>query len=336
MGISQFPAAAVGGGGDVAFASTLAAMSVTYEHVQAFDSGIYDVEVVPATTQVGILLIDASSLLVNTSTTSGIVSIQLNTPATRLYITGLEGGTAGAIVKMTKVAEILSPDDIGNGTLDTINATGTYNQTGRLAVLAFGGGSAGGKGGISYDPGGQGGASGGVNVGVVYTNGPTTVTVGAKGVAATSNNTNIVAPNQSSFGNLLTSSTNNFFWTSGAGNQGGGNSGGGNGNASRIFTSFNGNSTTGGGASGGKVQNYGNATGGGSSGGGSGIGTGGRPGAMPGGNGSNVNPTTASTAATGKAAGGGGGNATGNNNPNAVGRFGSDGSDGVVYVLRGF
>lgn len=336
MGIQTIPAPAAAGGGDAAFASTLTAMSTTYEHVQAFEAGIYDVEVVPSTTQVGIMLVDATSLLVNTSTTSGIVSVQLNTPATRLYVTGLEGGTAGAIVKMTKVAEILSPDDIGNGTLDTINATGTYNQTGRLAVLAFGGGSAGTKGGAGYDAGGVGGASGGVALGVVYTNTATTVTVGAKGVAATSNNTNIVAPNQSSFGNLLTSSTNSFFWTSGAGTQSGGNSGGGNGNASRIFSSFNGNSTTGGGASGGKVQNYGNATGGGSSGGGSGIGTGGKPGAMPGGNGANVNPTTAGTAATGKAAGGGGGNSTGNNNPNAVGRFGTDGSDGVVYVLRGW
>lgn len=334
MAITIIPAPAEGGG-DTAFAATLTAMATTYEHIQGFESGIYDVAVVPTTTNVQVLFIDATSVIASANTTSGLVSVQLNSQATRVYVTGLEGGTAGAIVKITKVAAILTPDDIGNGTLDTINTTGTYNQTGRLSVLAFGGGSAGGAGGIGYGGGGQGGASGGVALGVVYNNAPVTVTVGAGGVAATSNNTNIVAPNQSSFGNLLTSSTNHFFYQSGAGGGAGGNYGGSAGGTSRIFSSFNGNSTTGGGGGGGSVRPYGQAHGGSRSGGGSGIGTGGSSGGFSG-NGANANPSTPGTAGTGKASGGGAGNATGNNNPNAAGRFGGNGANGVVYVLRGW
>jgi hypothetical protein len=255
----------------------------------------------------------------------------LSTPATKVYITTLAGGTVDAIVSITKTAAILTPDDIGNGTLDTVNTTGAYNETGLLSVLAFGGGAAGVKGGIGTQGGGSGGASGGVALGFVYNNGATTITIGAKGTAETQN-VSIVAPTQSSFGNLLTSSTDSFFYTSGAGAGGGQYNAGAVGTASRSFPSFNTTSTTGGGGGGGGTRSSGAAK----VGGGSGIGTGGTSAPSGGTDPNTSNPTTAAIAATGKAAGGGGGSGTGNNNPNAVGRFGSDGSDGVVYILRGF
>jgi hypothetical protein len=327
MGISIIPAPA-GGATESAFAATLPDVARTYEHIQGFTPGVYSVSVSPTSTNCQVVFVSATATVATVTTTSGVAAIQLSSAATKCYITTVTGGSANAIVTIAKTAAILTPDDIGNGTLDTINATGTYNQTGLLSVLAFGGGSAGGAGGIGYGGGGAGGAIGGIGLGVVYNNAPVTVTVGAGGVAATSNNTNIVAPNQSSFGNLLTSATSGLFYNTGVVNNG-------DGQASRTFVSFNGNSTTGGGGSGGYVTGNGNFTGGSRVGGGSGIGTGGSVGSG-GGNGANLNPTTRGTAGTGKASGGGAGNSTGNNNPNAAGRFGGDGAPGVVYVLRGW
>lgn len=340
MSISIFPEpVADGGATDTSFAATIPATQTTYEQVGDFSAGVYSISIDPTSTNAQLTFTDDTSVIATTTTTSGVVSLQLSSPATAVYITTLAGGTANAIVSITKTAAILTPDDIGNGTLDTINTTGTYNQTGLLSVLAFGGGAAGPKGGIGgggEGAGGAGGASGQIVYGFVYNTGATTVTVGAKGTAAVSNNTNIVAPTLSSFGNLLTAA-NNFFYVSGAGAAGaysfqGSPNGGGAGSASRTFPSFNSTSTTGGG--GGGAGSAGNQSGG--VGGGSGIGTGGTGAPSAGGSATNSNPSTAGTAATGKAAGGGGGAGTGNNHPSANGRFGGDGSDGVVYILRGF
>jgi hypothetical protein len=330
MSISVFPAPAAASE-EAAFAATIPALQTTYENIQEFSLGIYAIDIVPTTTQASLTFVDDTSVVATLTTINGIGSVQLNSAATKVYITTLAGGSTDAVVTITKTASALTPDDIGNGTLDTINTTGTYNQTGLLSVLAFGGGAAGGRAGIGNDPSGAGGAAGGVVLGFVYNNGATTVTVGAKGTAAISNNTNITTPNASSFGNLLTSSTNNFFYAGAGGNSVGAEQNGNVGIASRAFASFNTTSTTGGGGSG---NNRTNATG--RLGAGSGIGTGGT--GAPGGGDSffTANPTTAGTAGTGKASGGGGGTTAGNDFPNAAGRFGGDGTDGVVYILRGF
>lgn len=334
MAISVFPVPAAGGAEDIAFASTIPAVMTTYEHDVELATGIYDVSI-SNSTNAHLVFLDASGVILTATTSGFIATVKLNSDVTKLFITTITGGAANALVKITRTAGIILPDDIGNGTLDTINTTSTYNQTGYLSILAFGGGAAGGKGGITYSNGGAGGASGEICFGTVVSNTAQTVTVGAKGTAATSNNTNIVAPTKSSFGNLLTE-TNNFFYVAGAGlgydeGQGGTDS---NrfGSASRLYPQFNGNSTTGGGGGG-----RGNrSTEAGGTGGGSGIGTGGT-GAPGGGNlAANGNPTVKGTAGTGKASGGGGGAGTGTNNPNAAGRFGGDGADGVVYILRGF
>ena len=335
MATSIFPVAT--SSTDTSFAATIVQMGRTYEHVQNFSTGIYTITLNPSSTNAGVVFASETAYITRVGTTSGTVSVQLNTAATRVYVTGAVGGTDGAIITIAKTAAILTPSDIGNGTLDTVNTTGTYNQTGRLAILAFGGGSAGEKAGIGYGTGGNGGASGGVAVGVVYTNSPTTITIGAGGVAATSNNTNIVPPTQTSFGNILTSSTTDFFFQSGAGPGSPGNYNGGDvGTASRSFLSFNGNSTTGGGGGGGNTRPNGNVQGGGQPGGGSGIGTGGTSGTRNGGNASNFNAIARGTAGIGKASGGGGGSTAPNNNPDAICRFGGDGAPGVAYILRGF
>jgi hypothetical protein len=329
MAISVFPtptAAAT----EPAYVTAIPTALRTYQHIVTLSAGIYDVDITPTSTNAQLVFLDATSVLVTSTTSSGVVRVTLSTPSTRFFVTTLSGATSNASLKITKVAAPLTPGDVGNGTMDTINTTGTYNQTGLLTVLAWGGGAAGQKGQNGYNS-GPGGAPGAIVYGVVQTNSATTVTVGAKGVAATSNNTNIVAPTDSSFGNFFTTASPNNVFTRGAGGNTAGQYNAGNaGNASSIFPSFNGNSTTGGGGSGA------NGGGAGGTGAGSGIGTGGNGG--QGGINSvfNSTPTTKGNAATGKAAGGGGGAAAGNNNTNAAGRFGGDGADGVVYVLRGF
>jgi hypothetical protein len=328
MAISVFPTPTAAGE-EPAYVTAIPTPTRTYQHTQTLSAGIYDVDITPTSTNAQLVFVDNTSVLVNTTTSSGVVRVTLSTPSTKFFVTTFAGGASNASLKITKVAAPLTPGDIGNGTMDTINTTGTYNQTGLLSVLAFGGGAAGGRGPNRYD-GGPGGASGSIIYGVVQSSSPVTVTVGAKGVAATSNNTNIVAPTNSSFGNLLTTA-NNSYSVGGGGNSGGSYGAGNAGGASSSFLSFNSNSTTGGGGAGGSVN--GNA---GGVGGGSGIGTGGTGGSGGGGGGTNSNPTVKGGAGTGKASGGGGGAAVGNAFPNAVGRFGGDGADGVVYVLRGF
>jgi hypothetical protein len=342
MAIDIFPVpAAASGASDTSFAATIPTVQTTYEHDNEFTAGIYDIAIVPTTTNAQLIFLDDSSMLLTTNTVTGVVTIQLNSTATKVFITTLAGGNDNAIVKITKSSGLLFPENISSGTLDTITTTGTYNQTGKLAVLAFGGGGAGDKGNIDSVIGAYGGYAGGVAYGVVYTNTPTTVTIGAGGIAANSNNVNASAPGDSSFGNLLTSSTNSFFWVGG---QGAGSinlqSNATAGSASRIFPSFNGNLTTGGGGGGNAATQNGNMSNASTVGGGSGIGTGGTsaPGNFAGGgSAAHVhNPTTRGTAGTGRASGGGAGIQVGGSYPNAAGRFGGDGTAGVVYVLRGF
>jgi hypothetical protein len=343
MAIEIFPIpAAASGASDTAFAAVIPAVQTTYEHDNEFTAGIYDIAIVPSSTNAQLTFVNASSVLLVTNTTNGIVTVQLNSAATKVFITTVTGGSADAVVKISKTAGILFPGDIGSGTLDTITTTGTYNYTGLLSVLAFGGGYAGGKGNQGTTEGAAGGAAGGVAFGMVYTNTATSVTVGTGGIAANSNNTNANAPGTSSFGNLLTSSTNDFFYVSGAGSGGSYNNAGNAGSASKTFVSFNGNSTTGGGGGGSAYRgSNGNMQGGSALGGGSGIGTGGASAptgatAGTGGASSDHNPTTRGSSGTGYASGGGAGIMVGNDFPNANGRFGGNGGPGVVYVLRGF
>jgi hypothetical protein len=317
MAISVFPVPAAGGSSSSAFAMTLSSLGTCFEADVALDTGIYTVSVSPTTTNVQIVIASDSSIISTHTTTSGTVAFNLATAATKVFITGSTSGTAGAVVTITKTADSLTPDDIGNGTLDTINSSGQYNQTGLLGVLVYGGGAGGDMGPVSNweAAGGAGGRAGFINGGVVFTNQATAVTVGAAGIAA---NFNVAAssPGNSSFGNLVVanSASNVFVNGNGAPGQRYGSTPG---NASGIFPSFNGNSTTGGGG-GGLNVNSGNT---GTAGAGSGIGTGGTGG---GGN------------ATGKASGGGGGMVAGfgdNTNPKLLG---GDGAPGVVYVMRGF
>lgn len=337
MAFSQFPPAASGGGASVAaFAVELAAKNVTNGQTQAFDTGSYTITCAPTSTDVIVAFVDATSVITTQSTVTGVISFTLASPATKVFITAKNNATVfPTIVSIEKTANSLTSTDIGNGTLDTINATGAYNQTGLLAVLAISGGEFGSMGGSGYGDGGvkAGGNPGHMKTGIVFTNTATTVTIGAKGVARNTVAGSDTAATNTSFGNLVVADSTPAFIGKGAGgNDGTRNQNGNVGNANQTFPSWNTTGTSGGGGSGNGSQAGSTARGGG----GSGIGTGGAGGASTGADHSNNTPNAAGQDATGKGAGGGAGPSVGGNHANNALRMGGDGSDGVVYVLRGF
>lgn len=311
-------------GEESAYALTVPTVGVIYRSLGNFGAGVYEISVAPTSTNAQIQFASGSSILATLTTSSGIVTGQISSDATQVYVRTLNGGSSNVVVTIKKSAASLSPLNVGNGTLDTINTTQTYNQTGFLSVLVISGGAAGTRGlsiGNGQAGGGAGGRAGFINGGVVYTNTATTVTIGAKGTAATTTTSNSTSPTNSSFGNLITAAESSATWVN-ANNSG---------STSGAFPSFvtAGTSTTGSGGDGaGIFANYrprGTA-------GGSGIGTGGLGGGPTNGYGSNS--TNPGQAGTGKGSGGGGGG--GNTGALSANNLAGDGTDGVVYILRGW
>lgn len=301
---------------------TLAAMQTMYEQVYNFGSGVYTVTVAPATTVVSLSFFSGNTLVTNTSASTGSVVFSLSSDADKVYVFGVTGGTSNTTVTITKTAEALPSDDIGNGTLDTITSTGVYNQTGLLAVFAISGAEAGDIGNVGNpNSGGAGGRAGFINVGIVNTTTATTVTIGAGGVAATFNVAKVPSTN-TSFGNLVTTATSSAIYQ--------------NANTpattAPAYPSWNGNSTTG---SGGSGRSFNVAA---TNGMGSGIGTGGSGAGGNAGAGNSVDNKAANNAtnANGYGAGGGGGGGATNQYTNDNTRLGTSGTAGVVYVLRGW
>jgi len=301
-----------------AFATTCAVATTIYENESNFSTGVYTVSVSPAASGEARLTFASDTAIITTITTaSSVATFTLSTAATKVFINTSNGASANLVVTVTRAADSLTPDDIGNGTLDTINTTGTYNQTGVLGVLVLGGGAAGRACATNSQntKGADGGRAGFISGGMVITNSATTVTVGAGGIADRGNNT---APTNSSFGNLITTNAVDNAFPNGNGGGGGYDANAEAGNTSAVFQSFNGNSTTGGGAGANRGNNGTTRAGGGS-----GIGTGGS---------SQSSNATQGGAGTGKASGGAGGKG----GYNQSGQTGGDGAPGVVYVMRGF
>jgi hypothetical protein len=312
MASNVFPVAvASSSSGSAGSATTLTTAYTQYNMVRSLTAGIYTVTVSPPQAIVNIAYYDSSSVITRAVTSSGTVTVNLASDATGAL---LYSDTNSSVLLMTKTGYNIVSSSI-SGTLDTITSTSTYNQTGRLYVLAVGGGAGGGGANIVSGPAGwssgRGGSGGAATTYVGVFNAPTSITIGAAGNgnayqgSGTGN-----SGGTTSFGNVL----------SAAGGVGGGNTGG-NGQYYDPYNSGFASSSAGSvvinpalsvktGSNGG--GGGGSEGGGGSSGAGSGIGTGGNGG--PG-------------AASGYGAGGGGG---------ARGAGGGVGTAGVVYVLRGF
>lgn len=332
MSIEVFPAPSTSAGPDGQVFSITEAYK-TYKIAETFLAGGYTVTTSPSTAQVSIVFMNGSTFLTSGDTISGSGSYNIGSDANTLYIEETSGST-DTVVTITYVAESVSSSTV-SGTLDTITTSSTYNQTGLIYPVLVGGGGSGGNCG-SGGPGGGGGGSGGITGMILYTNTGTSVVIGNGGVASTSKNNGGIG-GSTTFGNTLTAyggggGGENSPRGSGGNFAGGVGIIGGFGGAGAGGTAPNDNvtgptevapkhasviiGTTGGGGGGGGNGN-------GATGKGSGIGTGGTGGRI------NVVPN----AATGYGAGGGGGAANTGSQPQYTG---ASGSQGVVYVLRGF
>jgi len=333
MSISVFPAPSTAAGPDAKVFELAEAYEV-YEINDTFLAGGYTITTSPANSQINITFSNATDVLLETITTSGTVSFSIGQDATQVYLQS-RSNIANTTVTITYTAENVSGAII-SGTLDTVTTTSTYNQTGFLFPVVVSGGGAGG-GSDPSNRGGSGGGGGGIAGKLVYTNTATSITIGSGGVGRT-NTIDGGSGNPggaSSFGNLISvnggtggyggsnsttpAGTSNTFGSSsavggsgtnefGPGNQGGANV--------DVFPSLS-LGTNGGGGGGGQRTSGGNGNG-------SGIGTGGI----------GAGQNNDATSGTGYGAGGG---AAGYSNINTTNsRYTGSGTQGVVYVLRGF
>ena len=187
MAVSVFPIpSSSGSSGPFAYAASIPAATTKYKHTQAFAAGVYTITSSP-TYAATVTFYDATSLIVETVTVSGTITINLATPATYVIISVVTGACT---VSISLTANSLVSTSL-SGTLDTITTTGNYNQTGPLYVLCFGGGA---SGSVGNNGGHIGGKGGGQTASLVYTNAATLVTLGASNGTTT-------------FGNLVTATS---------------------------------------------------------------------------------------------------------------------------------
>jgi hypothetical protein len=318
MAINVFPAPSTSS--VTAQAVSITTANVPKQIVQTFAAGVYQISVSPSSSTAIVQFTSGSTWIGQTTTSSGTINYNLATAADTIYV---QSNNAGDVVTVNLTASVPVTPAI-SGTLDTITTSGTYNQTGKLWVLAIGGGGGGGGSRTNYGNGGSGGCSGAMAMYYGNVSGSTTVTIGAGGTAGPIN-TGAGAGGTTSFGTYAVA----------IGGNGGSDPSGqvgatatGTSSGTVVIPSADGyeqpnpfrgikNGTTGAGGQGRGGGGNGNPT----NGYGSGIGSGG-----------NSVVSTAGGNATGYGAGGGGGSGNGGN----ISTPGGAGAPGVVYVLRGF
>jgi len=308
--------------GSVKFTTTIPDSLRKYKSLGTFPAGIYTVSTNPTSTQATVAFFSSNSKIAEVTTTSGSVVVNLGVAAT--YIVASIPSSSNIAVTIERTAEALTSTEL-SGTLDTINSSQTYNHTGLLYVLLLGGGGAGGAA-----PAGTGGGTGYFVDGIVYTNSPTSITIGAGGAGAAAYS-NGATGGTTSFGNLL--SAGGGSGTASNDTQYGSNLRG-SGGALGGHPAF-GNPQTQGVGGGGSLYTWNSSptiisglttgAGGGSSGGGGRVGGSGAVGNIGTGGNGNLNSSSGpGNNATGYGAGGGGGNTNS-----------GSGSQGRAYILRG-
>ena len=160
---------------------TAAAAVTGYKAVSSFDSGVYTITTSPATSQAYITFWNANTLIVQATTISGTVTVNLASAAT--HVTLYTDAGTNTVVGFNQTGTNLSATT-PSGTVDTITATGTYATTGNVYVVAVGAGASGG-GGANYQGAycvtSTGGSAGGMVEGWVTLTTSTSVTIGAGG-----------------------------------------------------------------------------------------------------------------------------------------------------------
>jgi hypothetical protein len=319
MASTVFPAAESGSSVTAQAISTTTA-NVQKQVLQTFDPGVYEISVSPATSTAIVQFISGSTWIGQTTTASGIINYNLASAADRVYI---QSNNVSDVVTVNLVASVPVSSAI-SGTLDTITTSGTYTQTGKLWVLAIGGGGGGASARNGYGAGGAGGLSGGLAMfyGDVATS--TSVTIGAFGAGGIYQAVGS-AGGLTSFGAYAVAKGGNGGGLP-SGEPGGVAAGTSSGTvivaptSGELTNNFRAiiNGTTGGGGNGAAGGGNGTPSGGY----GSGIGTGG-------------NSAVGQAGGVGSGYGSGGGGGSANGSVNAYFN-GGNGAPGVVYVLRGF
>lgn len=291
MAVSQIPQRSSSSAATVSAAAPNP--NVIYYVAAQLVAGIYTITCVSST--VATVTFYANTTPITTvSTVSGSVALNLGSPATHISYSTNTGSNVNILMTLTGV-----PLASGvSGTLDTITSSGTYNFTGRAAILLVGAGNNGAAGFDDHyqrSEGGSGGPSGGISgPHYVELTGSTPVTIGAASGGTTS------------FAGFTTGTAGRG--TGGPGAYPGGQAGQPSSPGNPVKPG-----TTGGG--GGGIRWLGGGSGG-PGGGDGGIGQGG----SAGGPGQPGNP------GTGVGAGGAGGS--------GAGRAGGNGTPGAVYVIR--
>ena len=289
------PAAAPSSIGKTVVSAT--ASQIAYQSNVSLIVGTYTITCVSSTIAYVTFFASNGSVIGSTNTTSGTVTYNLATEATKIHYYTNTGSDVVVSIQLTGIGLVTSAV---SGTLDTITTTGSYATTGNLYVVAWGGGGAGSQ--SSSGANGAGGSTGNIAEGLIVTTSATTVTLGAGGVGTNASG------GSTTFGGFLTAT-------------GGASTGASSSYPLRRFVKngFPGTGGTGcrdlgGGGTAGRSD--------GTAGVGS-IGVGGNGGSQASRNGTN---------ATGYASGGGAG---GFLDGTAAGT-GGNGTQGIVYVLRGF
>jgi hypothetical protein len=309
MALNIFPAAVTSGASPSQKFVTAVSPVTGYKALNSFDPGVYTITTSPATSQAYITFWNANNLIVQATTISGTVTVNLASAAT--HVTLYTDTGSNVVVGFNQTGTNLSPTT-PSGTVDTISATGTYATTGTVYVVAVGAGASGGAGATynsSYCGTTSGGSAGGMVEGWVTLTSSTSVTIGAGG-------TGVGPASYSQPGNIGGTTSFGTHFVAGGGR------GGGNSCCSMSFGTPASNSL---GASTfatiSQGYNYGiqkpyftslGSTSGGEVAGASGIGLGGQ---------------TKGAAGTGYGSGGAGGNCGVNS---------GNGAPGVVYVIRNF
>jgi hypothetical protein len=204
MPISVFPVPSTTS--NLAQSITAASANVLYSSTMNLNPGIYTITCT-TTTIAHIDFFSDNTLIGTARTVSGSVSFNLSTAADNIRFYTNTGSSITINIAFTGIAAITSAP---SGTLDTLNTTGTYNQTGKLYVVTVGGGGGGGGGVGTNNVGNSGGSggAGGVANAAITANTAISYVIGAAGNGGNAGTGNLGNPGGtgglSSFGNTLT------------------------------------------------------------------------------------------------------------------------------------
>lgn len=269
MPLSVFPAVVTSSSSSPSAKSINCATANTlYSGISEFVPGTYTLTCINSSV-VSYTFLNQNTLITSGSTTSGTVTINLATPATRVLVSSNTG--TNVIATITLIAGIIAPV---SGTVETLTNSQTYNQSGFAYVVAVGGGQGG------YAGGGNGGTGGSVVGGYTTLDGSgVSVVIGSGGNGGAAN-PNVSGANASPGSGGATSFGNNI-------NAAGGGSGGSPGTSPYLFvvSGSNGNGASpNSAATGSGIGSGGNYSGSYNGNGGSGYGSGGGYGNQRGGN----------------------------------------------------